>query len=290
MSAVERISDAVPLRADNFSDLAERRAWLATLPTKTKPVLAWPTAERLARLDSPTAAQALYRYAALMEPMRFPVANDNDPDVAAPVGDLDMVHETRPGVEEMMRAAEDGTRCAVVSTKVEGRWQVVSRRTAAIGLTEEGFRLGGLLFREGRLVSYGSTAKGATKTPAERTRQPKGRKQGPRSEASIRYLLPANDNAPIADGSGWLGGVTRPRGNTSRPDIDSVTADEMHRARRREAIRTALGADVAVLDLAITDATAREIGEALGYTGKTAERQGIARINAAIAKLQKVAA
>lgn len=275
-----------------FSDLAERRAWLDTLPDKHKPVLAWPTAERLSRLESPEAARTLYRYAEMMSPPHMVVANDNDPQVAACEEDPDMRHEFRPGEREMLTAASDGLRCAVVSERTASGWKVVARREVKLGSSEQGFHLGDLLFRSGKLVCYGETHKGKRKLPAERTRQPKGYKAPPpRSEASIRFLLPSNDNTPIAEGAGWLGGVTRPRGNGTRPDIGEHDAIvEMDRSARRSAIRLALGLDADVLDVAITDATAQEIGEAFGYEGKTAERQGIKRINLALKKLEQIAA
>ena len=56
---------------------------------------------------------------------------------------------------------------------------------------------------------------------------------------------------------------------------DHLAALEMDRNAKHAAIRLALGLDAAVLDAATKDASARDIGEAFGYAGKTAERQGI---------------
>ncbi len=278
---------------DAFSgDLAARRAWLKTLPEEAKPVLAWPTAERLSRLENPEAARSLYRYAQLMAPPRMVAANDNDPDVAAPEGDPDMRHELRPGIDEMLDAASPGMRCRVVSTKINGRWTVTERHEPGIMVSGTEVLLGNLIFRDGKLISYGETSRGRRKTPVERTRQPKGYKAPPkRSQESIKFLLPANDNTPIADGAGWLGGVTRATGNSTRQDNgDHLAVLEMDRNAKRAAVRLALGLDASVLDAAITDATAQQIGEAFGYSGKTAERRGIEKINAAIRKLQEIAA
>lgn len=287
-------NDNVPRQADAFGhDLGARRAWLETLPPQDpKPVLAWPTAERLSRLESPEAARALYRYAELMAPSRSVAANDNDPDVAAPEGDPDMRHEMRPGIYEMLDAASPGMRCRVVSTKISGRWTITERHEPGFRISGNQVQLGNLVFRDGKLVSYGETSRGRRKTPLECTRQPKGYKAPPkRSKQSIKFLLPDNDNTPIADGAGWLGGVTRTTGNSTRQDIgDHLAALEMDRDARRAAIRLGLGLDAAVLDAAITDATAQQIGEAFGYSGKTAERRGIEKINAAIRKLQQIAA
>lgn len=286
-------NDNVPRHADEFAtDLAARRAWLESLPGKAKPVLAWPTVERLSRLDSPEAARTLYRYAELMAPPHMVAANDNDPDAAAPEGDPDMRHEMRPGIDEMLDAASPGMRYRVVSAKINGRWIVTERRKPGFTFSGSQVQLGNLQFCGGKLVCYGETARGRRKTPVERTRQPKGYKAPPkRSQQSIRFLLPANDNTPIADGAGWLGGVTRATGNSTRQDNgDHAAVIEMDRNAKKTAVRLALGMDSDVLDVAITDATAQQIGEAFGYSGKTAERQGIARINAAVRKLQSIVA
>lgn len=255
-------------------------------------VLAWPTVERLSRLNSPESAQALYRYAEMMSPHPLIVSNDNDPEVAASEVDPDMRHDFRPSEGEMLTAASDGLRCAVVSERTPSGWKVIERRAAKFGSSDEGYQLGNLLFRNGKLITYGKTSKGKRKIPVEQTRQPKGhRAPPPRSERSIRFLLSANDNTPIAEGAGWLGGISRPRSNGTRPDSgehDAATA--MDRSARRTAVRLALGMDADILDVAITDATAQQIGEAFGYEGKTAERQGIRKINAALEKLQKITA
>jgi hypothetical protein len=287
-------NDNVPRQADAFAhDLGARRAWLASLPPEDpKPVLAWPTAERLSRLESPEAARTLYRYAELMAPPHIVAANDNDPDVAAPKEDPDMRHEMRPGIDELLDAASPGLRCRVVSGKINGKWTITARHIRNIRISGSEVQLGDLLFRHGKLISYGETSRGRRKTPIESTRQPKGYKAPPkRSRESIRFLLPANSNTPIADGAGWLGGVTRATDNSTRQDNgDHLAALEMDRNATRAAVRLALGFDAAVLDAAITDATAQQIGEAFGYSGKTAERRGIEKINAAIRKLQEIAA
>jgi hypothetical protein len=114
-------NDNVPRLADDFPDLAARREWVAARPRKTKRVLAWPTAERLARLSSPSAAEALMRYADLSTPARQLAANDNnEPDVDLPETDPEFRHEIRPGVKETLRAAAiGGMRCSVISAKVD---------------------------------------------------------------------------------------------------------------------------------------------------------------------------
>jgi hypothetical protein len=283
-------NDNTPRHADEFNgDLAARRAWVAARPRKTKRVLAWPTAERLARLASPNAAQALMRYADLSTPARMVAANDNsEPEVDRPDIDPDMIHEVRPGVREVLRhAASDGMRCSVTSTKLCSGWTVIAKNRGANTISG---RLGDLVFRDGALVSFGCTERGAVLRPREQQSEPKGATTPKRSAESIRYLL-ATD-APIAKGAIFLGGVTRSRGNCSRPDMgDAEAALELQRNARRDAVRLALGPEAsAVLDLAVTDTSAREIGELCGYAGKTAERKAIRLINGALEKLSEIAA
>jgi hypothetical protein len=216
-------------------------------------------------------------------------ANDNnEPDVDRPEIDADMIHEVRPGVREVLRhAASDGMRCSITSTKLRGGWTVIARNR---GIDTISGRLGELVFRDGALVSFGCTDRGAVLRPREQQSAPKGAATPKRSAESIRFLL-ATD-APIAKGAIFLGGVTRSRGNCSRPDIgDAEAALELQRNARRDAVRLALGPNAsAVLDLAVTDTSAREIGEICGYAGKHAERKAVRMINSALEKLSEIAA
>lgn len=288
MKRLEAANDNAPRLAGEFSNLADRRAWLATLPDKATPVMAWPTLERLARLPSPNAAASLWRYAELMEPHKVPVAdNDNDPDAADL--DVELRHEIRPTISELMAAAGPPTRVAFVVDAGGARypqkfWQPIQ--------SKQGPRLGDLVFRDGKLVSWGETARGKVLKPVERQRMPKGSAPGARSEADIRReLLPANDNTPIAKGAYWFGGRKGKKGTVTKPDIgDHAAMEELARNQKREYVRIKLGEKVWVLDAAITDATAREIGELMGFSGKTAERRGITAINDAIAEFEKIVA
>ncbi|QLF70179.1 hypothetical protein FE840_011870 [Peteryoungia desertarenae] len=278
-------NDNTPRDAGEFATLADRRAWLATLPDKAAPVMAWPTLERLARLPSPSAAAALWRYAKLMDPHKFPTAdNDNDPDAA----DLDceLRHEVRPTVKELMAAA--GRPARVVYQVDAVGWSII-RKSWKPHCTASGVELGSLTFRNGKLVSWGKTTKGKDLKPVERQRMPKGAASSARLESDIRFLL--SSKAPIAKGAFFFGGKKGKKGTGTQPDIgDHAAAEELARNQHRQAVRLALGEKVWILDAAITDATAREIGELMGFTGKTAERRGIAAINDAIAAFEKIAA
>ena len=274
--------------ANEFETLTDRRDWLDTLPNDYKPVMAWPTFERLSRLSSPDAAGALYQYAELMQPARITAANDNDPD--GPEMDAEMRHELRPTVDEMLAAASAGARTFVRSERTPTGWQIVHRQEARLDVDGSNTQLGDLTFRDGKLVSWGTTARGKDLRPVERQRVPKGPARPARRESDIRFLLPANDDTPIAKGSYWFGGRKGKNGITTRPDIgDHDAAVEMVRNQRRAATRLALGDRAWILDAAITDSTARDIGELMGHAGKTAERRGIAAINDAIKEFQKIA-
>ncbi|MBU2483894.1 MAG: hypothetical protein KKG78_02325 [Alphaproteobacteria bacterium] len=290
MNRYTAANDNKPRHADEFGDdLKARRAWLDGLPKDYKPVMAWPTLERLSRLASPDAAQALYRYKELMQPARITAANDNDPD--GPEMDAEMRHEVRPTVDEMLQAASVGSRTFVRSERTADGWQIVHRQEARLDVDGSNVLLGNLTFREGKLTSWGTTTRGKDLKPVERQRTPKGAARPARRESDIRFLLPANDNTPILKGAYWFGGRKGKKGITTRPDIgDHDAAVEMARNQRRNATRLALGNHAWVLDAAITDSTARDIGELMGATGKTAERRGIAAINEAIKELQKIAA
>jgi len=284
-------NDNAPRDAGEFTTLAERRAWLETLPDKALPVMAWPTIERLSRLASPNAARALYSYAALMDPARIPLA-DNDNDPAAPVMDLELRHEVRPSISETMRGAEDDL-SITFATRAEANsgWRITTEGGRLVAYMRGAVHVGALIFRNGALASWGKTARGKDLKPVERQRQPKGAARAPRSEVRIRELLPESDNTPIAKGAFWFGGLKGRKGTGTKPDIgDHAAAEEMARNQRRQAVRLALGDKCWILDAAITDATAREIGELLGHLGKTAERRGIAAINDALEHFQKIAA
>ena len=253
--------------------------------------MAWPTLERLSRLASPSAAAALYRYAELMRPSHMTPANDNDPD--GDEMDAEFRHEFRPTISEMMRAATTGSRTFVRFEKRGATWEkdrhIVESQAAQLKICGSDIRLGDLIFRSGKLVRWGETDNGRELKPIERQRMPRGTARQARTESAIRFLV--RTDAPIAKGAYWFGGRKGKKGITTRPDVgDHDAAVELARNQRRAAVRLVLGDKVWVLDAAITDSTAREIGQILGYTGKTAERRGIAAINDAIEEFQQIAA
>lgn len=273
------------MKSTDFHDLAARRAWLASLFSRHEPVLACPTLERLARRDK-AAAATLVRYGRLMDETKLAAANDND-DTAP-----DMRREVRPSVSELMEAAASDVVLSFSSPEEANSGWNIRFHEGALRAHHRGLDYcGALVFQNGRLVSWGKTKRGAPLRPVERQRSPRGTAIPPRPEGAVRYLLPANDNTPIASGANFLAGVKGKKGNTTKPDIgEHDAAEELARSQVRETVRARLGTHGAVLDAALSDATARDIGEAFGFKGKTAERRGILAIRAALEEFEKMAA
>jgi len=270
-----------PKSAFDFASLAERRIHVASIAGPAAPVLAWPTLERLAR-TAPRLARALVGYARAMEPTRLIAANDND-DVKDAELSVEFTHEIRPTPDELLAAADDDL---VIALPQPGPWAMRVMDTRPALFCGDDLTIGRLVFRAGRLVEWGRTKRDVPLRPVERQRLPRGGKVTPAAEDAVRFLLPANENTPIAKGAWFVGGRTRPKGNTSRADIGDHAAEvELSRAADAGRMRDVLGDDAAIIDMAITDATAREIGETLGFTGKTAERWAMRRISAALEKI-----
>lgn len=146
--------------------------------------LNWPTLERLAyRKDLPR-VQALKAWGELTYPDKPPVAsNDNDPDLA-----IDTLLGVRPTEAELLTAAgmvQDGQGWSETYRKPMPTYHPTTARLVRDGAQ---YRLGGLLFRAGWLVSYES-ATGRTFKPGERYGKPKGPAPAARTAASINWYL-----------------------------------------------------------------------------------------------------
>ena len=261
-----------PRYADSFeNDLASRRAWLATLPTKTKPVLAWPTLERLRDMRTVSAVAALFAYRDLMAPAHDLAANENDPDATSMDADRRLV--IRPSDSELFGAVEE---------ILENDEEPGDKDDAG------NFRFGRFRFScTGRMREFVDT-KGRTVFPHVRQRGARGQKAPARTESNIRFMLVTD--APIAKGAHFFGGVSMPRGNTRTPDAGQCASEtEIQRRSHRTALRRALGVHYCkILDMALTDSTAREVGEALGFKGDYAERKAVALIDEALAAFERL--
>ena len=189
--------------------------------------------------------------------------------------------EIRPRVEELLRAIEGAGRFSVVCTVRNGERFDVQRveRPLALGNTT---RIGDLVFRNGKLVQYGRTARGVPLQPIERLGESKGSRK-PQPTRDFRFLV--RTNAPFARMGDFLAGDTHSTGRSGAP-LECFAEAEQARKAEEQNLRAALGAHAQILDLAIGDTTAREIGESRGYSGKHAERRGIFLVNEAFAALR----
>lgn len=99
----------------------------------------------------------------------------------------------------------------------------------------------------------------------------------------------------LVTGHQWRGGIPAVKGSggagkTTEPDIGhSNTGKELARTVEAEWLRKELGPIADVLDLAITDATAKDVGKSVGYTESSAEKYGSSVIDKALDALITVA-
>lgn len=295
-------NDNAPITADSFASLAERRAFVQREQTRPDPVLALPTLERLGRVApdlvplwrfwrdlQSTPAPTIYAapeivadpaIAGTLRPERGVEAEAEPVNTGfSEGGEQDL--EVRPTVAEIERAMEGAGRVAVVCAVLNGVRSDVQRieRPLVLGANT---RIGDLVFRNGRLVRWGRTARGVSLKPIERLRAPKGNRQKPPAR-DLRWLV--RTDAPFARGAGFMAGEVHSTGRSGAP-LECFAEQEVERRAADQSLRAALGAHADILDLAIGDATAREIGESRGYRGKHAERRGIFLINEAFAALR----
>lgn len=303
-------------------------------------VLAWPALERLAHRGDYRRAYALRHWRNMLFPNRVEVAQEGEynPEV---------VVEVKPSEAALLGA---------IGWKVidKERWHVTGEEVNAYQRTEaevvyrtdsngnKEVRIGDLLFRNGELIQWGRTKKGAMLKPSEKARGEKGGKSPARSEMAIlsylqlkgamspltarpyfkpmsaevviRDVLPqpgtieardelrtlgVDGNVPfnqlpfpatlwpdgLVAGAQWIGGVKKPK---PTGEISAASGKEpeavkhIETASHIEMIRRSLRDHATVLDMAITDASARAIGIAMGLAPAYAEKRGPALIDAAI--------
>lgn len=274
-----------PRRASDFASLAERRAWIAACPRDAKPVLAWPTLERLARQNKRLAA-VLVRYRDLVEPEKYTAVNDNADQ------DPDAIREVRPSLNEVAAAANaDLVVTFPTREAANAGWSIRMVDGNLVCFQGDFTHLGSMTFVRGALVSYdrfvGKDDKPRALRPRERWRHPKGVKGKPRTSAAVRFLLP--DETAVAKGAIFLAGAVGTKGNVASAAM-GVTGEGADRVPRRKAVHDLLGSDLWLLDRALTDASAAEIGCEMGLQGKRAERGAIRAINAVLEKIEKLVA
>jgi hypothetical protein len=183
----------------------------------------------------------------------------------------------------MLRAIEGAGRISVVCTVRNGRRSDIrqDRRPLILGNTT---KIGDLEFRKGQLVRWGTTRRGRPLKPVERLRAEKGSRKKPPAR-DLRFLV--RTGAPFARVVDFHAGTVHSTGRSGAP-LECFAEAEQARKAEDGSLRVALGAHAEILDMAIGDSTAREIGESRGYHGKHAERRGIFLINEAFAALRAI--
>ncbi|MBY5785340.1 hypothetical protein HFN62_16610 [Rhizobium leguminosarum] len=317
--------------------------------------LAWPAFERLAHRGDYSRLFALRHWKNLNFPgseIDVPEEGNYDPEVAI---------ETRPSEGELLSSVGwkviDRKRWYFTNEMVniyEPKPSVETRLKNRNGGTDTS--LGALLFRDGKLMQWGETRKGAALKPVERTRGVKGGADPSRSESAIWAYLKLNgavspftarpyvkpisaepaihgcydplprvepnakdrcgrfgaeqarevlrrlgvdgsvpfDRLPVPAircedgliaGPQWVGGVKKPK---PLGEISSSAGREPEFVRHVETmsylgyLRRRLREHASVLDMAIADTSAKEIGIAMGLAPAYAEKRGPALIDGAI--------
>lgn len=282
-------NDNAPITSDSFTDIAARRVFVQRIQRKPEPVLNLPQLERLGRV-APEVVQ-LWKY---WRDLQCAPAADvyAEPEIIVDEGEepantgfstAEQDLEDRPTVDELLRAIEGAGRVSVVCMVQNGQRSDVREacRPLELGNTT---RIGDLVFRNGRLISYGRTARGVVLKPVERLRAEKGSRKKPQAR-DFRWLV--QTNAPFARCVDFHAGTVHSTGRSGAP-IECFAEREQIRKAEDKGLRRAMSDHAEILDMAIGDSTAREIGERRGYHGKHAERRGIFLINAAFAALRNL--
>lgn len=263
----------------------EHRAAVAQAGTSTRWAARWPTRTRLVRAKRLDLLEALDAYVDVMAVGSYLGTGPEGQQYMSDLG-ADHIWEVRPTLSEIMAAA------AMPAPEPPAGAAVMTRGGLHMHFLNDGvtFHFGGLRF-DGRmrLVAYRGI-NGAYHPFRDRPRRPKGAAPAERDPAAVRFLLPANDDTPVVDGAGFLGGLVRPKGNTTPAACHHEAVAVADGPSVRADIRGRLSqADLDVLDLAITDATSAQIGQAAGYkAGKSAERAGARLVDEALSRFAEI--
>jgi len=326
-----------------------------------RPLLAWPAFERLAHRCDYARLFALRHWRDMVFPHHIVVLAEEDD------ADAELTIETRPSEGALLTA----TGWEVIGRE---RWHW-TRKTVNVyrsnPSTETRKRnrnggmdtqLGELLFRDGKLVQWGTTEKGVPLRPVERPRGVKGSGAPCRSDTAIwsyidlmgavsplaatPYTKPLSNEPAIHDcyfplpreepnakdrhgrygteearqllqsfgvdgsvpfeqlpypatrcarglvaGDQWVGGVKKPK---PLGEISAAAGKEPEFVRQVETLsyvehlRRRLGQHARVLDMAIADHSAKDIGIAMGLAPAYAEKKGTSLIEAAIDALIEI--
>jgi len=288
-----------------------------------RPLLAWPAFERLYHRQDYRRLYALRYWRNLCFPVPVPECAETTE------ASTESTIEIRPSINELLAAV------GILPYKP------TSRRNTNKGTDTT---VGALRFRDGKLVEWGTTAKGKPLRPIERQRATRSKSALGRTEGQVHAYLKAPAAIPspltaeslqrpmardpaigdfydplpgveegrallrkhgvdgsvpferlpfpatrcpdgVVHGPQWVGGMKKPKplseisaAAREMPEMERQIEtlshiDHLHRLLRRSAL---------VLDLAVTDATAKAIGIAMGMSPAYAEKRGSSLIDSAI--------
>ena len=284
-------NDNAPREAGEFTTLSERRAWLETLPKTIATRKAKTKKPKLAHLSRQL--RALLTWRVISAPQDFTSVPTVEGLEEGERANMDCLTEVRPLPSEIMAAigtkvifrdvpearygGGGGTIRIAVGGDVErhgpeeqdGKKPKVVTRMGNIRLSngasqERCLVLKGGVVGTGRArIPMGGIVRVGRFEPRDTFRRPKGAPPA------------ANDNASV-----------RPS-QTASPAAFNF-ADPVAEREHLEWVREAVGEETAcILDHALVAANLAEIGERLGFNGKTAERQGKLSLIAACAVLEE---
>lgn len=286
-----------PRPAGSFATLAERRAWLATLPANDNAPRKAAPKPRPRHAGLATKLRSLLTWRAISAGADWTQVADNDnaPDDGGPAL-LDSEHEVRPRISEIREAlkgvefakrrhAKLGGGGGLNVVPVDGdmeRGAVLSQRKKP----ECVVRLGTMRFSNGEQVERGLKLRDG-QFAIEDIRLPLGALVDMKGYRARDRFGKAKRSTP-KDGADEESTFTprRPATPAAFQFVDPVA--ELQEAAR---VRSAVKPETAeILDLALRAANFREIGEALGYRAKQAERRGKAAVLASCKELDEVLA
>ncbi|MDR9762481.1 hypothetical protein RJJ37_23030, partial [Rhizobium redzepovicii] len=345
---LSRLSELLATKAAPVAAKARPAPKLVAPANDNKParaLLAWPTFERLAYRGDYARLYALRHWRDMVFPQEIIIPDDEQYEPEAGI-------EIRPSEAELLGAIGweiiDRERWYFTNEMVNvygSNPSVETHQKNRNGGTDTS--IGALLFRDGNLIQWGETRKGAALKPVERTRGVKGGADKSRSESAIWAYLELSgavspftarpygkpisaepaihggydplprvepnakdrcgrfgveearlvlqqfgvdgsvpfDRLPVSatrcpdslvTGDQWIGGIKKPK---PLGEISSAAGREPEFVRQVETLsyldhlRRRLGQHTTVLDLAITDATAKDIGIAMGLAPAYAEKR-----------------
>ena len=277
-------NSTAPVRAESFQTMKARRDWLDSLPANDNEPPRPAKHDKPRHRDRARALRPLLAWRAAMTVTAWTEAFDNDNDVDA-VPLLDSKHEVRPRISEIRvalrdvetetrRHARDGGGGPEFTNPVGGDMEVSGGNIV---------RLGGLHFSNGKHVERGPVLR-AGRIVQDDIPIPRG------GLIAFNAKFPPRDRFGAPRGFQSDASPTVLPSQTATPGAylfdDPVAANDEARH-----MRAAVKPETAeILDMACSASNFRQVGEHLGLSGKTAERQGKMAVIEACEELERILA